>query len=136
MLTVPHPANMDMYSLSLKRYQEATERMSREESDAEEDEDIDAKHSEEVNAVKGVEMAIKKAVDHKLFLLQSVRDLIRFGLMDGAYFTRNVVESKVLSAEELVSVLAYYQVPDRGCGSFSTERRIGWNYKDERKDNL
>ena len=59
----------------------------------------------------------------KISLLQSVKDLIRFGLMAGEYFTRNVVPMNVLSDKEVISVFAYFQVPKRGCGSFQIETR-------------
>eukprot|EP01083_Nonionella_stella_P037061 101076_1 len=60
----------------------------------------------------------------KLYLMKSVRDLIRFGLMDGAYFAKYVEPEKVLSDKELLNVLLYYQQPDRGCGAFSTAFRM------------
>lgn len=37
--------------------------------------------------------------------LQSVRDLIRFGLMDGRYFSENVIPMNVLSDKEVIDVL-------------------------------
>lgn len=106
-------------------YQEVTVKIMKADSDAEEDEDLDAKYDEKESEIQTKDRGMVQKVDHRLFLLQSVRDLIRFGLMDGPYFTENVVESQVLTAEELVSVLAYYQVPERGCGTFNTESRTG-----------
>ena len=59
--------------------------------------------------------------------LQSVRHLIRFGLMNGAYFVENVVDKGILTDDEEKSVLMYYQVPQRGCGPFSTISRTQLN---------
>lgn len=55
--------------------------------------------------------------------LKSVRHLIRFGLMDGAYFVDNVMDKGVLTDDEEKAVLLYYQAPQRGCGPFSTHSR-------------
>jgi len=55
--------------------------------------------------------------------LESVKDLIRFGLMDGLYFTRSVLPTNVLSPEEAFAVLRFYQDPEGGCGPFDAGRR-------------
>ena len=52
--------------------------------------------------------------------LKSVRYLIRFGLMEGAYFVEVVMPKKVLTDAEEKRVLMYYQVPRGGCDPFST----------------
>lgn len=56
--------------------------------------------------------------------LKSVRYLIRFGLMEGAYFVEVIMPKKVLTDAEEKRVLMYYQVPRRGCDPFSTVSRI------------
>ena len=61
------------------------------------------------------------------FRLQSVLHLIRFGLMDGAYFVENVMGKGILTDDEEKSVLIYYQAPQRGCGPFSPISRIQMN---------
>merc|ERR1719242_1126919 len=57
-------------------------------------------------------------------LLKSVRDLIRFGLMDGKYFSNHVIPTNVLSDKEAISVLRYYVNPERGCGIFDITSRV------------
>ena len=56
--------------------------------------------------------------------LKEIRDLIRFGLMDGKYFVERVKSLNILSDQEIITILVYYQCPDSGCGEFCTERRI------------
>eukprot|EP01084_Bolivina_argentea_P089514 161518_1 len=65
-----------------------------------------------------------KAKEYKLYLLKSVKDLMRFGLMDGTYFARFVEPEKIFNNKELVTILLYYQQPERGCGAFETRLRI------------
>eukprot|EP01083_Nonionella_stella_P040906 110920_1 len=64
-----------------------------------------------------------KASEYKIYLLKSVRDLVRFGLMKGEYFANYVASEKVLNDKELISVLLYYQAPEKGCGRFNTKVR-------------
>ena len=56
-------------------------------------------------------------------LLKSLRHLIRFGLMDGEYFTRNIVPMRVLTDKEMIEVFSYRQYPNGGCGPFNTNTR-------------
>ena len=56
--------------------------------------------------------------------LLRVKDLIRFPLIDGAYFAKNVVPLKgVLTEQEVIAVLCFGHYPDGGCGSFNAEPR-------------
>ena len=55
--------------------------------------------------------------------LESVRHLIRFGLMNGAYFVKKVMPKRVLTDAEERAILMYYQVQCGGCGPFSTVPR-------------
>eukprot|EP01084_Bolivina_argentea_P089511 161510_1 len=71
-----------------------------------------------------------KAKEYKLYLLKSVKDLMRFGLMDGAYFAEFVEPEKIFNNKELITILLYFHQPKRGCGVFSTTRRMTpkpWN---------
>eukprot|EP01084_Bolivina_argentea_P101503 181969_1 len=63
-------------------------------------------------------------INDKTELLKSVYDLIRFGLMNGKYFCTNVLSENVLSKDEMLSVLIYYQNKEAGCGKFVTEKRL------------
>eukprot|EP01083_Nonionella_stella_P178788 632681_1 len=65
----------------------------------------------------------QKESEYKIYLLKSVRDLVRFGLMKGEYFANYVASEKVLNDKELISVLLYYQAPEKGCGRFNTKVR-------------
>ena len=56
-------------------------------------------------------------------LLKSVKDLMRFGLMDGRYFSTEVIPMNVLDKDEVIDVLRFFQYPEGGCGSFETEPR-------------
>ena len=58
-----------------------------------------------------------------VYLLKSVRDLMRFETMNGTFFVRHVQSLNVLNTNELITILSYYQFPGRGCGAFSTEHR-------------
>ena len=82
-----------------------------EDEDAKIDNDDDEK--EEPNNAKA----------YRIYLLKSVRDLIRFGLMDGVYFSKFVEPEKVLNGNELLTVCLYFIDKDRGCGKFSVKPR-------------
>merc|ERR1712228_225111 len=60
---------------------------------------------------------------YRLYLLKSVRDLMRFGLMDSVYFSKFVEPEKVLSGNELLVICLYFMDKDRGCGKFSVKPR-------------
>eukprot|EP01083_Nonionella_stella_P233814 823411_1 len=47
-----------------------------------------------------------KSTEYSLYLVKSVRDLVRFGTMDGMYFTKYVQSQNVLSDKELISILS------------------------------
>eukprot|EP01083_Nonionella_stella_P123691 372882_1 len=64
-----------------------------------------------------------KSTEYSLYLVKSVRDLVRFGTMDGMYFTKYVQSQNVLSDKELISILSFFQQPESGCGAFSTKPR-------------
>eukprot|EP01084_Bolivina_argentea_P061344 112099_1 len=61
--------------------------------------------------------------EQKLYLLKTVRFLIRFGLMNGKVFATQVIPQNVLTNNELLCILLYFQNPDAKCGSFSTKQR-------------
>ena len=59
----------------------------------------------------------------QLYLLQQIKHLIRFGLIDKKYFAVEIAENSVLTKNEIIDVLLYYNDPDGGCGQFKTEPR-------------
>eukprot|EP01084_Bolivina_argentea_P118599 210389_1 len=62
---------------------------------------------------------------HRLYLLKSVRDLIRFGLMTGRYIAEKVAPENVLTDKELISVLLYYHKQfEDNCGAFNIALRM------------
>jgi len=65
-----------------------------------------------------------KAAEYRSYLLKSVRGLIRFGLMTGSYFAQYVVPENVLNDKELIKVLLYFQIPEKGCGGFDLSPRM------------
>jgi len=56
-------------------------------------------------------------------LLKCIKPYIRWGTMDGAYFVKKVIPEGIFDADELVTILKYYQCADEGCGEFVTESR-------------
>eukprot|EP01084_Bolivina_argentea_P070180 127617_1 len=60
---------------------------------------------------------------HKLYLLKSIRYLIRFALMSSKYFATKVVPLNVLTQKELIIVLMYFAHVDGGCGQFRVDSR-------------
>mmetsp|Transcript_8160 Transcript_8160/g.13325 ORF Transcript_8160/g.13325 Transcript_8160/m.13325 type:complete len:401 (+) Transcript_8160:47-1249(+) len=71
------------------------------------------------------ERDIANTEEYKVYLLKSVRDLMRFGAMRASYFVEFVEPQNIFTRKELCSILLYYQDPKRGCGSFKTENRRG-----------
>ena len=65
------------------------------------------------------------ASDVKLALLKSVAPFIRFGLMDGEYFAKQVKPSNILSLQQVAVVACYIlsNDSDAKCGEFSTKSR-------------
>merc|ERR1712154_64021 len=59
----------------------------------------------------------------KKTLLLSVYKYIRFGLMDGDFFAKNVLSENVLTKDEAYSVFVYIHNHDAGCTHFSTRQR-------------
>jgi len=61
--------------------------------------------------------------NYKLELLKAVRDLVRFGLMDGNYFATKIVPENIVTNAELIAILLYFQNPTAGCGTFNVSPR-------------
>eukprot|EP01084_Bolivina_argentea_P159432 277665_1 len=61
--------------------------------------------------------------DNGIYLLKSIRDLIRFGRMKSKFFTTDVTPLNILTQQELISILMYFANPDKGCGSFNVKSR-------------
>eukprot|EP01083_Nonionella_stella_P175758 613030_1 len=59
----------------------------------------------------------------KTQVLKTVCDLIRFPLMNGKYFATKVVPQNILTKDEVITILLYFQNPEGGCGEFITAGR-------------
>eukprot|EP01083_Nonionella_stella_P098290 276367_1 len=56
-------------------------------------------------------------------LLKAVCPQMRFGLMPGNYFVRNVKPHNCLTTKEIADILCHIQCKELPCGNFSTKRR-------------
>jgi len=56
-------------------------------------------------------------------LLRSIKKYIYFGAMDGRYFVENVQNEGIFDQNELITILTYFQCPEKGCGDFGVQRR-------------
>eukprot|EP01084_Bolivina_argentea_P011879 22245_1 len=61
---------------------------------------------------------------HRLNLLKDVCPYIRFGLMDGKYFVKQVRPHNCLTDKEVSDILCYIQCNDEPCSAFSVKSRI------------
>ncbi len=64
-----------------------------------------------------------KPKEYRQYLLKSVRQCMRFGLMNGKYFAQKVVKEQILTQSELTAILLYLQDSDTSCGDFNTNIR-------------
>eukprot|EP01084_Bolivina_argentea_P305622 527993_1 len=64
-----------------------------------------------------------KPKEYRQYLLKSVRQCMRFGLMNGKYFAQKVVKEQILTQSELTAILLYLQDSDTNCGEFNTNIR-------------
>ncbi len=48
---------------------------------------------------------------------------IRFGLMNERFFCATVIVENVLTKDEIIVVLTYFQAPENGCGKFNINER-------------
>eukprot|EP01083_Nonionella_stella_P089836 250855_1 len=89
---------------------------------AKEYENNEAGKTKEVLECKEVETVVDNE-DYKSFLLKSIRYRMRFGLMNGEYFVKNVVPERILTDKELVTIFCYQNCNNLRCGSFITTQR-------------
>ena len=92
---------------------------------AEEDDDTKEVITEEVDDddAKTEEEEYLNLNSAAMELLKSVKDSIRFGLMDGRYFTEHVIPLGLLTDTEIVTIFKYLHYPEGGCSPFSTTTR-------------
>eukprot|EP01083_Nonionella_stella_P062580 162724_1 len=64
-----------------------------------------------------------KRAEYRIYLLKSVKDLVRWGAMSGEYFVDNIAHENIFTKDELISILLYFQKQELGCGSFNAVSR-------------